>query len=100
MDREVPYINETTICRFLFKTNLEKIVDMINRAYFSVNPRILCTSKPILQRSGKDIMLPEKKVLQSKSLNTTVKLATLDKIPMSKNKNKKGCSEVYYFLYQ
>ena len=39
----------------------KKIVEMANRTYFSVNPRILVTSKPILQRSGKDPMLPEEK---------------------------------------
>ena len=41
----------------------KKIVDMTNRTYFSVNPKILFTSKPILQRSEKDPMLPEVKNL-------------------------------------
>ena len=39
----------------------KNIVDMTNRACFSVNRRTLFTSKPILQRSGKDPMLPEEK---------------------------------------
>ena len=39
----------------------KKIVDITTRWHFSVNPRVLFTSKPIFQRSGKDPMTPEEK---------------------------------------
>ena len=39
----------------------KNIVDITSRSYFSVNPRVLFTSKPILHRSGKDPMTPEEK---------------------------------------
>ena len=52
---KLPYIGADS------KLTAKKIVDITTRSYFSVNPRVLFTSKPILQRSGKDPMTPEKK---------------------------------------
>ena len=62
-----------------------KRVDITSRTIFFV--RILFTSKPILQRSGKDLMTPEK-ILLSTSINATAKVERAN-FPISKNKNKR-----------
>ena len=41
----------------------KKIVEITSKTYHAVNPRVLFMSKPILQRSGKDLMTPEEKSL-------------------------------------
>ena len=41
----------------------KKIVDITSKTYHAVNPRVLFMSKPILQRSGKDLMTPQEKSL-------------------------------------
>ena len=56
-------IIEITICRFWVKTNWEKDSWHDKQNLLSINPRIVFTSKPTLQRSGKDPMLPEEKSL-------------------------------------
>ena len=41
----------------------KKIVDITSKTYHAVNLRVLFMSKPILQRSGKDLMTPKEKSL-------------------------------------
>jgi len=58
----------------------KNIVDITSRSYFSVNPRVLFTSKPILHRSEKTQRHQKKRVLLYTNLNATAKVATLGKL--------------------
>jgi len=78
----------------------KNIVDITSRSYFSVNPRVLFTSKPILHRSEKTQRHQKKRVLLYTNLNATAKVATLGKLlKTSKNNNKRTCAKVYYFVH-
>ena len=86
----MPNIIETTICRFFNKTNWEKHSLHDKQNLFFNKSRTLFTSKPILQRSGKDLMLLKEKSLVIYKFKYQSKIAKLGKLPATHKRKQNG----------